>query len=101
MVRGGYCAKHYGQADRSRGSARQRGYGERHRYGFRAGVLGDAGGSCVLCGEVATVADHWPLSRKQLLAAGEDADDPRHGRALCKRCHDRHTASTSIARRDV
>lgn len=40
----------------------------------------------------AVIADHYPLSRKELLARGLDPDDPRHGRGLCKRCHDQETA---------
>lgn len=52
---------------------------------------------CVLCREadkweLATVADHWPLSRRELLERGLDADDPEHGRGLCKRHHDQETA---------
>jgi 5-methylcytosine-specific restriction protein A len=40
----------------------------------------------------ATVADHYPLSRKELIDAGLDPNDPQHGRGLCKPCHDRETA---------
>lgn len=49
---------------------------------------------CVLCGAAATVADHYPLSRRVMVAAGvtdPDADDRL--RALCKQCHDRSTAA--------
>lgn len=41
----------------------------------------------------ATVADHHPLSRKQLIDAGLNPDDPNAGRGLCKPCHDRETAT--------
>ena len=99
MFKGGFCARHYRQADQARGTSQERGYGKRHQGRFRSAVLDAAGFRCVLCGGEATVADHFPLTRRQLVAGGEDPDDPRHGRALCKECHDRHTASTSIARR--
>lgn len=49
---------------------------------------------CVLCRGVATVADHYPTSRRVMVAAGvvdPDADDRL--RALCKPCHDRSTAA--------
>ena len=98
VVSRGKCARHAGQADRQRGTASERGYDTMHQSKFRARVLGDAGYVCVLCGEKATVADHFPRTRKELVAAGCDANFPGYGRALCKRCHDRHTASTSIAR---
>lgn len=87
-----------------RGTSAQRGYGTNaHKYGFRANVLQNCFYRCQWpderCLEVATVADHFPRTRKQLLADGDNPDDPRFGRALCKRHHDSHTASTSIARR--
>jgi len=48
---------------------------------------------CVLCRLAAsTVADHYPRSRRELIAAGDDPNDPACGRGLCKRCHDRSTA---------
>lgn len=98
VVRGGFCAKHYRQADMARGTSQERGYGQRHRDMFRSRVLANALYRCVLCGGEAVVADHFPRTRKQLLAAGDDPDNPAFGRALCKQCHDRHTAASSIAR---
>ncbi len=48
---------------------------------------------CVLCGQPANVADHYPLSRKQLIAQGvDDPDAPKCLRALCVTCHNRETA---------
>ncbi|QDY11401.1 hypothetical protein FJK98_02390 [Micromonospora sp. HM134] len=44
------------------------------------------------CLRPSTVADHWPLSRRELVDAGLDANDPTRGRGLCKGCHDRHTS---------
>ena len=97
----GLCEEHARQNDRQRGTSTERGYtSKRHRDVFRTGVLSRDGWECVLCGEPASIADHYPRTRKQLIADGDDPDDPTYGRALCKRCHDRHTASTSIARRE-
>ena len=51
---------------------------------------------CVLCLRVrATVADHYPDERRDLVAQGLDPNDPARGRGLCKSCHDKHTAATS------
>lgn len=47
-----------------------------------------------MCGQVATVADHYPTERVDLIAQGLDPNDPARGRGLCKRCHDKHTAAT-------
>lgn len=95
---GGRCEDHKRESDRARGTAAQRGYASRgHRRRFRPGVL-ERDELCVLCTEegrpptLATVADHWPLSRRELIAQGLDPDDPQHGRGLCKRHHDRETA---------
>lgn len=50
---------------------------------------------CVICQlSLATVADHWPIERRDLVAQGLDPDDPSRGRGLCGRCHSRHTAAT-------
>jgi 5-methylcytosine-specific restriction protein A len=93
VVRSGLCQKHLGQSERQRGTAKQRGYDTRHRDAFRAPVLARDGYTCQLCGADATDADHYPRTRKQLIADGCDPNDPQYGRALCGRCHHRHTAS--------
>jgi 5-methylcytosine-specific restriction protein A len=42
---------------------------------------------CVLCGQRAQVADHWPISRRDLIARGErNPDAVTHLRPLCKAC---------------
>ena len=85
------CPEHTKAADKARGSAAQRGYkGPRHRR-FRRLVL-KRDPICVLCGDIATVADHYPTSRRDLEAAGLDPDDPTRGRGLCHRCHSIETA---------
>jgi 5-methylcytosine-specific restriction protein A len=48
---------------------------------------------CRLCGMAATIPDHFPQSRKQLVAAGVvDPDDERYLRPLCEPCHRTETA---------
>lgn len=96
LVTGGRCAGCGKQAEARRGNFRQRGYRRGHDKRFRPGVLArDV--NCVLCitaGQwvTATVADHYPLSRRELAERGMDPDDPAHGRGLCKPCHDAETA---------
>jgi 5-methylcytosine-specific restriction enzyme A len=86
VKRSGLCADHLKQV--------RAGYGTRgHKEQFRLPVLARAGYKCVLCGEPANIADHYPHSRRELVAAGLNPDDPQYGRALCKRCHDTSTGS--------
>ncbi|MET7300727.1 hypothetical protein [Embleya sp. NPDC005575] len=48
---------------------------------------------CALCSAAATVADHFPLSRRVLVDQGvADPDAPERLRPLCVRCHNRETA---------
>ena len=63
-----------------------------HTKRFRPGVR-ERDPICVLCNiRAATVADHYPKSRKQLVDLGMDPDDPNHGRGLCTQCHNTETA---------
>jgi 5-methylcytosine-specific restriction protein A len=74
-----------------RGTAAQRGYDARWR-GRRTPYLAEHP-ACALCGRAATVADHWPLSRRQLVDRGDpDPDAPGHLRPLCRPCHAAETA---------
>lgn len=91
--------------DQRRPSAQDRGYGKGHR-AFRAAVLA-RDPTCVCpgcphctlasrrCLEDASQADHYPRTRRELEAAGEDPNDPQHGRGLCASCHGYHTATTT------
>jgi 5-methylcytosine-specific restriction enzyme A len=95
LTAGGRCEEHKRAANRQRGTASQRGYGQAHRDRFRAGVL-ERDVNCVLCIAEerwiqATVADHWPLGRDELVERGLDPDDPANGRGLCASCHSRVT----------
>lgn len=90
LTDGGRCTDCQRQADQQRGTAHHRGYtGPRHRR-FRRLVL-QRDPLCALCGAIATVADHWPMSRQALTDLGRNPDDPACGRALCHRCHSRET----------
>lgn len=89
---GGRCDGCRAEAEQRRGTARQRGYGRGHEVRFRPGVLA-RDPVCVLCGKAPSVhADHHPLSRRELVARGQDPDDPKHGRGLCQPCHAKETA---------
>ena len=63
----------------------------------RCVCMGDCGDHTGLCAARSTVADHHPLERVDLVAAGLDPDDPTRGRGVCKPCHDRKTARTKPA----
>jgi 5-methylcytosine-specific restriction protein A len=101
LTSGGRCTGCRAKAEAVRGSPASRGYSSAHRNRFRVGVLrkqpictcadqghhhGDR------CWRPAVVADHYPLSRRELVDAGLDPNDPAHGRGLCKHCHDKGTA---------
>lgn len=92
----GRCSQHRRLADQARGSATERGYTGRGHRRFRLAVL-RRDRCCVLCAAEhrftpATVADHFPRSRRELLAAGLDPNDPRYGRGLCEAHHNSETA---------
>lgn len=85
------CADCESEADLRRGTARQRGYDRNHER-FRRRVL-KRDRVCQRCREApSTVADHYPLSRRELVRRGLDPNDPARGRGLCKPCHDSETA---------
>jgi len=90
---GSRCAKHRTAARRSRtGNAVYSSKG--HRV-FRDKVL-RRDPICVLCNATqSTVADHYPLTRIELVDKGMNPNDPDHGRGLCAPCHNKHTAATS------
>jgi len=70
-------------------------YSTRGHQAFREAVLA-RDPICVLCLRArATVADHFPIERRDLVSMGLDPNDPQCGRGLCKTCHDQHTAATS------
>lgn len=93
LTEGGRCPTCRTNAERKRGNSAQRGYGRKHRDRFRAGVLAKHP-VCVICHNAeATVADHYPLDRRQLEAKSLDPDDPIYGRGLCASCDSTQTAA--------
>jgi 5-methylcytosine-specific restriction protein A len=91
--KGGRCPTCTTQADRARGTARDRGYNTRGHQAFRNHVL-TRDPICVIpgCINFSTVADHYPLSRRELQERGLNPNDPAHGRGLCKPHHDSETS---------
>jgi 5-methylcytosine-specific restriction protein A len=88
----GRCPGHRKQADKARGTSRDRGYNTPGHRTFRTAVLA-RDPICVLCGlALSTVADHYPRSRRELIDLGLDPNSPDAGRGLCKPCHDKETA---------
>ena len=107
LVPSGRCDAHERAAAQRRGSAASRGYGHRHRVRFREAVLArDPVCTCTDphrwhgvggCAAFATVADHHPLDRAELVRRRLDPDHPRYGRGLCTRCHNAATARNQSA----
>lgn len=87
----GRCTTCTSRADQQRGTAAARGYDRRWerrraRYLTRNPI-------CVLCGGIATVADHHPESRRDLIAQGvADPDADHRLRPLCDTDHSKQTA---------
>ena len=92
LVKSGRCDDHRAQAEQRRGNATQRGYTSAGHKHFRQGVLARQP-ICVACYRApSTEADHYPLSRKQLIDIGCNPNDPVYGRGLCHDCHAKATA---------
>lgn len=106
LTTGGRCDEHKRQAERRRGGYAQRGGGNQPRWRrIRNRVLerdplctctDEAHGHGPRCLDPATVADHYPTSKRELVAQGvPDPDAMRRLRGLCASCHGKHTAATS------
>ena len=93
---GSKCRAHRAQADHARGTARERGYTTKGHQTFRNAVL-TRDPICVTpnCTAWATVADHHPRTRRELLNLGLNPNDPNYGRGLCVTHHNQHTAATT------
>ncbi len=106
LTTGGRCGACKAQTrrttDERRGTAAKRGYGGAHWANARAACLRrDVLCTCVLdghghgarCYAAATVADHDPVERKELVRQGvEDPDAVEFLRGKCAPCHNRRTA---------
>ncbi|GHF37143.1 hypothetical protein GCM10010359_44730 [Streptomyces morookaense] len=91
LTTGGRCAKHQREAEQQRGTSAANGYGTRWQRTRKAYLYRNRW--CLLCGRTATVADHFPLSRRELVTQGvADPDAFSRLRPLCTRCHNRETA---------
>lgn len=91
-VEGSRCKTHRASAERARGTSTDRGYSSVAHRSFRSVVL-HRDPICVVCGLAeSTVADHFPLSRRDLVALGLNPNDPDRGRGLCARCHSKETS---------
>lgn len=91
LTSGGRCGTHRRQADQARGSRQSRGYGS-HWEAKRGDYL-KRNRWCRLCQAKATVADHYPVSKRDLLAQGVTDPDADHRlRPLCASCHGKETA---------
>jgi 5-methylcytosine-specific restriction protein A len=81
------------ESDQRRSSSTERGYGSHWRRVIRPAFL-RANPLCCLCGALAEVPDHWPVTRAELVEQGvEDPDSFDRLRPLCKECHARHGLS--------
>lgn len=91
LVASGRCPTCVRNAEQHRGSAAARGYDPRWARRRAAYLIRNP--FCVLCSALATVADHYPASRRDLLAQGmRDPDADHRLRALCGTCHGKETA---------
>ena len=90
----GRCDAHRAKADAAR-RVDGNPYNTAGHQRFRRAVL-DRDPICVICNiAIATVADHWPNERRDLVTDGLNPDDPARGRGLCVTCHNEHTAASS------
>jgi hypothetical protein len=90
-ITGGRCARCLARVP-PRPSAAERGYGATWRYVTRPEFLARHP-TCALCSQPATVPDHYPRSRRQLVRAGvPDPDAERFLRPLCDEHHRVETA---------
>jgi 5-methylcytosine-specific restriction protein A len=97
VPRGGDCpeghkAQQAAKRDRSRPTARQRGYDRDHERLFRGPVLA-RDPQCARCGKPSKHADHYPHTRTQLIDMGLNPNDPKYGRGLCASCHSSETVT--------
>lgn len=78
------------EADKRRGTRIERGYDAKWRRN-RARFLA-AHPICIDCGGPATVADHDPVSRRELVAQSDPHPDAwQHLKPRCRNCHSQRT----------
>lgn len=90
-VDGSKCEKHRTESKQAHW-AKTRAYSSKGHRSFRTQVLAREP-LCAIDGLAqSTVADHYPLSRQDLVDSGLNPNDPQYGRGLCKQHHDQETA---------
>jgi len=97
----GKCDAHLSESraahDATRPGSSQRGYGSRWAKVIRPAFLARHP-VCALCSAPSTVPDHWPVKRRDLVAAGVSDPDADHRlRPLCTECHNSETAKEARA----
>jgi 5-methylcytosine-specific restriction protein A len=94
LTPGGKCSPCRTAGDLRRGTSKERGYNTAHWRARRGAFLSkEENVFCRLCSAPSSVADHFPLSRRELLDQGvRDPDLPEYLRPLCRPCHSRETA---------
>ncbi|MEU8371448.1 hypothetical protein [Micromonospora tulbaghiae] len=102
----GRCAGHRSEANRARGGYATRGGGNAADWRrARAACLArdplcrctdERHGHGPVCTAAATVADHYPETKADLVARGVTDPDALHRlRGVCASCHGKHTAETT------
>lgn len=91
-------------SDIMRGNSKARGYGPADQWGANRSEALERDRTCQCkeetcdhvagrCGMAAVVADHYPKSRRELVAMGtSDPNNARYLRGLCASCHSKATA---------
>lgn len=88
-VDSGRCEEHQHNRRGTQGVYQTRAWRRRSRQFLSKPENGD----CIDCGAPATVSDHAPISRQELVAMGvEDPDADEHLQPRCGPCHSRRTA---------
>lgn len=94
LTTGGRCERCTTTADQRRGTRQQRGYDSRWERKRKAYLSKPEHLFCVLCHAPSNVADHYPVSRRDLVAQGVPDPDADHRlRPLCRTCHSKETAA--------
>lgn len=91
LTNGGRCTTCKARAETIRGNAASRGYGS--TWARRRAAYLRRHPLCALCPAQASVADHYPTSRRDLVAQGVPDPDAEHRlRPLCTPCHASETS---------